>query len=241
MFQVVGFISYMDNRKTMQHRHLDDELDQLNQLLLEMSELVDEQLADAINAVANSDVELAERVRARDDEVDALELEIDRQCELILALHTPVAVDLRMIVTAVKLNTDLERVGDQAKNVAKNVTWLAGCSDLIKKTNIEEMADLARKIVREAQDSFVQRDRILARQVLAQDNQIDRLHKQTFDQIVELLEKKPEKANALAHLITMSKSIERIADHAKNIAEAVVFLIEGQDIRHRKLHEARGE
>lgn len=221
------------------HRHLDDELSRLRQLLIEMSELVDEQLADALNAVLSCDVEKAQRVRRRDDEVDAMELEVDRQCERILALHTPVAVDLRLLVSAVKLNTDLERIGDHAKNLAKNAPYLVDCTELIQRTHLREMVDLSRKALHDAHDAFVERDRTRARRVLAQDEEIDRLHKQNFHAIVSLLQEHPEDAEALAHLITMSKAVERIADHAKNIAEMVVFLIEGVDIRHQKLQPSR--
>lgn len=221
------------------HRQIDDELKRLRELIVEMSDLVDEQLADAINAVSNCDLDLANQVRKRDDEVDALELEVDAQCERLLALHTPVAVDLRFIITVVKLNTDLERVGDQAKNIAKNTVFISGSSELVKETRIQEMADIARTILHEAQDAFIKQNRVLARQVLAHDKQVDNLHKESFRTIVKLLEERPEQAEALAHLITVSKAVERVADHAKNIAEAVVFLIEGQDIRHRKLQTSR--
>ncbi len=220
------------------HRQMDDELKRLRALIVRMSDLVDEQLADAINAVSNGDLELANRVRKRDDEVDALELEVDAQCERLLALHTPVAVDLRFIITVVKLNTDLERVGDQAKNIAKTMAYLAGSTRLVKETRIQEMADIARTILHEAQDAFIKQNRVLARQVLAHDKQVDSLHKETFRTIVRLVEEQPEQAEALAHLVTVSKAIERVADHAKNIAEAVVFYVEGQDIRHRKLQTA---
>ena len=226
---------YLDLMKT--HRPLDEELQALWDLLIEMSNLVDEQLADAINALSTCDLDLAHRVTERDDEVDALEIAVDRQCERIMALHTPVAVDLRLLITAVKVNTDLERIGDHAKNLAKNTTYIAGCSDLLEETHIPEMADTARRILHDVQDAFMQRDRILARKVIAHDLEIDRLHKDTIQKLVKLTRENPENTEALVHLVTMSKAIERVADHAKNIAESVVFLIEGVDIRHRKLQQ----
>ncbi len=221
----------------MNKRHLDDELQILRDLLVQMSDLVDEQLAAAIDAVSRCDVAAADRVRQRDDEVDAMELKVDHQCERILALHTPVAVDLRLLITAVKINTDLERIGDHAKNLAKNAQYLAGCSDLIRRTRIQEAADMARKILHEAQDAFTKRDRVLARQVLAHDRPVDRMHKETLAAVAELCREQPERADVLVHLVTMSKSVERIADHAKNIAERVIFLVEGIDIRHRRAQE----
>jgi phosphate transport system protein len=217
------------------HRPLDEEVQILWDLLVRMHLLVDEQLADAIDAVTHCDAGKAAGVRERDDEVDQLELEIDHQCERILALHTPVAVDLRLIVTAVKVNTDLERIGDHAKNLAKYTPFLVGCGDLVKETQIVRMADVARAILREVQDAFVKRDRLAARRVIARDREVDALHEQTVSRLVELVRENPENAEALVHLVTMSKGIERISDHAKNIAETVVFLIEGVDVRHRRL------
>lgn len=226
---------------SIEHRHLDDELQILRRLLLEMSEVVDEQVAGAIDAVSRADLDLAAKVRERDDEVDEYELRIDRQCERILALFNPVAVDLRLIISAVKVNTDLERIGDHAKNLAKTAQYLASGLDMIEKTKIREMADAARSVLHEAQDAFVRRDRVLARQVLARDRLIDQYHKETLETITRLVRDYPDQAGVLAHLITMSKSVERIADHAKNIAELVVFLVEGVDIRHPGLQEEIGE
>lgn len=225
----------------MSHRHLDDELTNLRNLLIVMAELVDRQLADAINAAGQGNLDLAKEVQRRDDEVDALELEIDQQCERILALFTPVAVDLRLIIAAVKVNTDLERIGDHAKNLAKDTILLGESAPLLHETRIPEMADAARRMLNQVQDAFIERDRVAARQVLAQDRQIDRLYEQTVATISRLLAEHPEKAGHLVHFITMSKGIERIADHVKNIAELVVFLVEGKDIRHRKLQEGQAK
>ena len=223
------------------HRQLDDELTTLRSMLAEMSTVVDEQLTDAINAAINGDEELAQRVRRRDDEVDALELKIDHECERLLALYTPVAADLRLLITVVKVNTDLERIGDQAKNIAKSVLNLTHCQPTIKDLQIRELGDLARRILRDAQDALAQRDRILARQVLVQDREIDALYKRLFHDIVRRAAEHPEMSAEFAHLTGMIKSIERVADHAKNIAELVVFLIEGVDIRHRRSADSTAE
>lgn len=219
-------------------RQLDDELTTLRSMLEEMSTVVDEQLTDAINAAINGDEELAQHVRRRDDEVDALELKIDHECERLLALYTPVAADLRLLITVVKVNTDLERIGDQAKNIAKSVLHLGNSRDIVKGLQIKDLADLARGILRDAQDSLIRRDPVLARKVLVQDRQIDDLHASLFEEIVSLASRHPKQSAGFAHLIGMIKNIERIADHAKNIAESVVFLIEGIDIRHRRAREA---
>ena len=222
------------------HRHLDDDLVVLRNMLIEMANLVDEQLANAINAVSNGDIELADKVQANDDAVDAMEMKVDQQCQRILARHSPVAVDLRLLITAIKVNTDLERIGDHAKNVAKNAPYLAGSKELLKRTRIQDMANVARSILHDAQDAFTNRDRVLAREVLAHDRKVDRLYHETFNTIVRLCQENTDNAEVLTHLITMSKAIERIADHSKNIAESVVFLIEGDDIRHRDLQRSEG-
>jgi len=214
------------------NRHLDEELAILRRLLVEMSELVDEQVAGAIDAVSNCDLDLARRVRERDDEVDALEIKVDRQCERILALFTPVAVDLRLIIAAVKVNTDLERIGEHAKNLAKKTQHLERCTDLIGRTKIREAADEARKVLLEAQDAFLKQDKIRAREVLVHDERVDRLHDESLESIANLFSEFPDRTKELVHLVNMSKSVERIADHATNIAELVIFLVEGIDIRH---------
>lgn len=219
------------------HRHLDDELSTLRDLLVEMSLVVDEQIRDAIKAVTRCDLDLAQHVRDRDDEVDAFELKVDHQCERILALHNPVAVDLRLIIFAVKVNTDLERIGDHAKNLAKNTKYLADAPHLIMETDIPEMADMARSVLKDAHQAFIKRDRVIARQVLSRDRQIDSFYLDNFFRIVDNAKVMPEYAEAWMHLVTMSKGIERIADHAKNIAESVIFLVEGTDIRHRRVEE----
>lgn len=221
------------------HRHLDDELKELKTLLLEMSRLVDEQFAEAINALLTQDLALAERVRRRDDEVDATEMNVDRQCERILALYQPVAADLRMLIIAVKINTDLERIGDHCKNLAKNTLRLAGAAEVIAHSRLEEMADVSRAMLRDVEDAFLQRDHVKARQVLSRDSDMDRLHKDNFRRLIEYGQAHPDQIEYVAHLITAGKGLERIADHAKNIAENVVFLIEGIDIRHRR--ERKGE
>ena len=214
---------------------LDHELNALRGHLLDMAQLVDEQFADAVNALVQSDAELGEQVAARDHEIDAMELAIDRHCERILALHTPVAADLRMLIMAVKTNTDLERIGDHCRNLARYVRPLAEWPDLIEQATIPQMADLARDMLRQAEQSFLEKDRVHARQVIARDHQVNRLHAQNLTDLIAQLSTHPDRAEALSYLITTSKAIERISDHAKNIAQGVVFLVEGTDIRHQRL------
>lgn len=216
------------------HRNLDDDLRQLQALLLQMADVVDEQFADALNALFNRDTDEAARVQRRDDEVDALELEVDRLCERILALHHPVADELRRLVTAVKINTDLERIGDHCKNIAKNTPRIVNAPLALEATRFQEMSDVARGMLREVYDAYVKRDLDRAERVLAEDERVDQLHRENFDALVAHGRTNPDDLEAVAHLITASKALERISDHAKNIAENVVFLIRGVDIRHQR-------
>ena len=211
---------------------LDQELASLRGLIADMANRVDEQFADAMNALLQGDEALAETVAERDDQVDALELRIDEQCERILALHAPVAVDLRMLIMAVKINTDFERIGDHCRNLARNARYLVDAHELVETTRIPKMADMSRTMLREAEIAFLENDRLRARKVIARDLQVNRLYGETMDALVERCTAEPERAEQIAHLLTASKALERISDHAKNIAQSIVFLIEGRDIRH---------
>ena len=222
-------------------RLLDEELRLLRDLIFEMFDRLEEQFTDAIDALLNRDVELAEIVISRDDVIDALELKIDWQCERILARFQPVAADLRMLITAIKVNTDLERIGDHCKNLAKNTKYVVTSPEPLQVTRFREMVDIARKMLREVQDAFLKGDIKLARRVLLEDAEIDALHKENFYALVNYCKEHPECAEAVAHLITASKALERISDHVQNVAEGVVFLIEGVDIRHRKLRYSTEE
>jgi phosphate transport system protein len=217
---------------------LDRELATLRELIIEMASRVDEQFADAMNALLREDKALAAEVVARDDAIDELELRIDDQCERILALHAPVATDLRMLIMAVKINTDFERIGDHCRNLSRNTPHLIEAPDLLSETSIPQMADMARCMLREAEMAFLERDRLKARKVIARDQQVNRMHADNFKRLVDLCGQGHEQSEAIAHLLTASKGLERISDHAKNIAQSIVFMIEGTDIRHRGLQES---
>jgi phosphate transport system protein len=221
-------------------QHLEYELQALRQLLMAMTDLVDAQLADAMNALLEDDAPLADAVIERDHRVDALEIRIDQQCERLLARFAPVAVDLRLLVIAVKVNTDLERIGDHCRNLARNTHHLSPLANPLRKTPIPEMADLSRTMLRDVQRAFLEHDRVLARKVVARDMRVNRLHRKAFEQLVSLAEAR-EYVEATAHLITAIKALERIADHVKNVANHVIFLVEGVDQRHPKLRSASSQ
>jgi phosphate transport system protein len=223
------------------HRPLDEALDALAALLDRMSERVADQFTEAVDALVRCDGALAAEVRRRDDEIDEMELEVDRVAERILALYQPVAGDLRTLLIAVKINTDLERIGDHAKNIAKDVEHVAAAPGAIRATHLPEMADAVRKMLRDAHEAYGGRDRALASRVMAYDREVDRLHKANFEGLAAHIRENPGDFVAAAHLLTASKSMERIADHAKNVARGVVFVLEGEDLRHRRLQTPEGE
>lgn len=216
---------------------LDQELASLRGLIADMANRVDEQFAKAMNALLQGDVDLAEEVVKGDDAIDALELRIDEQCERILALHSPVAVDLRMLIMAVKINTDFERIGDHCRNLSRNARHLVDAPGLLADTRLPKMADMSRTMLREAEMAFLENDRLKARKVIARDLQVNRLHEETFSTLVEMCKDGHEQSEVIAHLLTVSKSLERISDHAKNIAQSIVFMVEGQELRHRGLQD----
>ncbi len=216
------------------HRPIDEALETLRGLLVRMSELVADQFTEAVDALVRCDTALAEAVRRRDDEVDRMELEVDRVAERLLALYQPVAGELRTLIIAVKVNTDLERIGDHAKNIAKEVPFVVKSPGAIKATYLPEMADAVRQMLHEAHESFRERDRALASRVMAYDREVDRLHKANVEGLTQHVKTNPDDFEAAAHLFTASKSMERIADHAKNVARGVVFIMEGEDLRHRR-------
>ena len=219
------------------HRPLDDKIDELRRLQEAMLQRVTGQFEEAALALLERDTERAEKVRQSDDEIDALELRIDNLCERILALHTPVAVDLRLILTAVKINTDLERIGDHAKNLAKSTAPLADWEAFLEQADLRDLARTVRDILTGACEAFLEEDPDRARAVIERDEEANQLYNNIFDTTARLSREHPEGSEALIYLVTAAKALERIGDHAKNIAESTVFLEEGKDIRHGGLDE----
>jgi phosphate transport system protein len=142
-----------------------------------------------------------------------------------------------MLIMAVKINTDFERIGDHCRNLSRNARHLVDAPGLLNQTRLPKMADMSRTMLREAEMSFLENDRLKARKVIARDLQVNRLHEETFSTLVKMCEDGHEQSEVIAHLLTVSKSLERISDHAKNIAQSIVFMIEGRDLRHRGLED----
>ena len=213
-------------------RHFHEELVRLKAQLLEMSALAEELVARAVDALQDRDTALALQVVQRDNDVDTLEVQIDDACIHLLALQQPMARDLRLITMAMKISNDLERVGDHAVNIAEAVPHLAGQPVYLEFPEIEEMARIAREMLSDALDCFVRADAEGAREVCRRDDRVDQLHESLFRILLTHMMEDPRRIGPSMSMFLVSRNLERIADLATNIAEDVVFLVEGRNIKH---------
>jgi phosphate transport system protein len=213
-------------------RHFHEELAKLKSQLLEMSALAEELVALAMRALDARDAELALEVIRRDADLDAMEMVVDDACIHLLALQQPMARDLRLITMAMKISNDLERVGDHAVNIAEAVGHLAGQPVLMEFPEIEEMGRLSTGMLSDALDTFVRGDAEGARDVLRRDDRVDSLHDSVFRILVTHMMEDPRRIGAAMSLFLVSRNLERIGDLATNVAEDVVFLVEGRNIKH---------
>jgi len=197
-----------------------------------MASLVDEQIELATRALFESNVELANFVIERDDKVNDYDNLIDQQCETIFATTQPVAIDLRLLMAALKINSDLERIGDIAVNIAERAISLRNQTELIKRIRLAEMSQIARKMVNGSIDAFIHGDPLLARKICESDDIVDDLDKEIFNYLVDEMKRNGEIVEPAAHLIVLVRHLERLADHATNIAEDVVFLVDAKIIKH---------
>ncbi len=213
-------------------RHFDKELEQLKSKLLEMSSLVEAAIYRSITAVVQKDKGLAQEVLTNEAQVNQMEIEIDDLAIKLLALQQPMAVDLRLITAALKINNDLERMGDLAVNIARRALELIEEPVVKPMIDIPHIAALVQSMVRKALDSFVTRDEQLARSVLAADDAVDDLRTASFHELISFMEKSPKNIPQAVSLISVIRNLERIADHSTNIAEGVLFYVKGIDVRH---------
>jgi len=213
-------------------RHFHEELELVKEKTLKLGSLVETMVGRAVASLVDRDSRLADEVIASDQKVDFLDVEIDQDCLRLLALHQPAAKDLRFITTAMKITTDLERMADQAVNICERAIELNEEPQLKPYIDIPIMSQLSQKMMREALDAFVRRDAELARQVIPEDNKVDALKEQIFRELLTFMMEDPRTIPRAIRLILVSRHLERIADHATNIAEMVVFLVEGKNIRH---------
>jgi len=222
----------------MIERHFDEELAELKNKLLRMAGLAEDQIDKALAALVGRDSSLARKVIERDHQINALDVEIDEDSIRLLALHQPAARDLRLITTAMKIATELERISDLAENVCERAIELGEEPQLKPYIDIPRMGNLARTMVAESIDAFVKDDAVLARKVLRDDDFVDDLMEQLFRELLSFMIEDPHTISRAIRLSFIAKYLERMADHATNIAELVVYLVEGKIIRHTTLPES---
>jgi phosphate transport system protein len=213
-------------------RHFHEELETLKQTLLAMGGLVEDQIRRVMRALVGRDDTLAQEVIDRDRQVNAYDVEVDERCVELLALHQPAAADLRFITTAMKIVTDLERIGDQAVNIAQRVLELNQQPRLKPYIDLPRMAESAQRMVKESLDAFVARDAELARRVCAEDDAVDGLRDQIFRELLTFMMEDPRTIPRAIRLILISRFFERVADHATNVAEMVIYMVDGTMVRH---------
>ncbi len=213
-------------------RHFHEELEALKQTLLAMGGLVEDQIRRVMRALVERNDALAQEVIDRDQQVNAYDVEVDETCVSLLALHQPTAGDLRFITTAMKIVTDLERIGDQAVNIAQRVLELNREPQLKPYIDLPRMAEKAQAMVKESLDAFVARDTALARKVCAEDADVDALKEQLFRELLTFMMEDPKTIPRAIRLILISRFMERVADHATNIAEMVIYLVDAKMVRH---------
>lgn len=214
-------------------KHLQRDLENLQRDLLTLAASVEEAIHKAIRALQGHDAKLAQEVIAGDEQIDQDENHVEEECLKILALHQPVAIDLRRIAAAMKINTDLERMADLAEDIAERALVLDRPPKIAIPENLQRMTDLTTTMVRQSLDAFVNLDARQARRVCRLDDEVDRYNREIIDELILIMQKSPEMVEPGLSLFSAIRHLERIADHATNIAEDVVYLVEGAIVRHR--------
>jgi phosphate transport system protein len=214
-------------------RQLDVQLEKLKKRLFKMCSLVDEQVNNAIKAVEEDDMNLAKSVIEKDDKVDKFDIKIEKTCQKIFALNQPVAMDLRLIMSAMSLDMNLERIGDNAVNIAQHIIEMKKKPEFFVETKFTDMAKLVILMLKKAIDSFIDNNAEYARKVIEMDDQLDMLDKENHRIIVEIMKKDCKYVEEGVSMLGISRIMERLGDHATNIAEDVYFIVEAHLIKHR--------
>jgi phosphate transport system protein len=204
----------------------------LKERLLVMGGLAEERVRAIVEALVERSVDVVDQVQSGDEPINRLHMEVDNRCFKLLALHQPMATDLRAIVAAVKINTDLERVGDLAVNIAEAVRRYLLHPPVKQLIDIPRMAEIAQRMLRDALDAYVRRDTELAQHVLNEDDKLDALKTQVFRELLTFMLQDPGTIEPALDLILISRHLERIGDHATNVAEDVIFMVSAKDVRH---------
>ena len=208
------------------------ELENIKKRILALGAMVEERVQMAIKAIDTNDSDLAQQIIKTDYEIDETEVELEEECLKVLALHQPMAIDLRFIIAAIKINAELERIGDQAVNIAERVGVTAKREQLDFYFDYSSMGEKAQAMLKMSLDALIQLDYDLAFKVVMMDDEVDKIKSDAYDKIKEAMGENPDKIGYLINLFLISRHLERLADHATNIAEEVVYLVEGEIIRH---------
>jgi len=214
-------------------RLLDEHLEKLKTRVIKMCSLVDEQVQFAIKSFEEENVELAQSVIDRDRKVNKYDVKIDKICQKIFALAQPVAMDLRYIMSSLTINSNLERIGDIAVNIAENVVLIQKKPEFFHDTKLEEMFNLTKRMLKNSIDAFIGGNPELAKEVILTDDVVDRLNAENHQILKSIMKQSPENIEAAVALLVISRELERLADHATNIAEDVFFIVEAQMIKHK--------
>ena len=216
-------------------KHFQRELEKIKKKILSLGAMVEERVRMAIQSIEEFDGEVAKKIILSDHEIDEMEVEVEEECLKIMALHQPVAVDLRFLVAVIKINNDLERIGDQAVNIAQRVKTITKKERFDFVFDYSLMAEKAETMLRMSLDALVNQDVDLALKVLLLDDEVDAKKKEAYNLIKRAISESPDNVSYLINLLLISRHLERLADHATNIAEEVIYMIEGEIVRHGKL------
>lgn len=214
-------------------RHLEKELESLKKKLLSLTAVVETSVYQSVSAVNDRNAAIGQKVIDGDDQIDRMEVDIEEECLKILALYQPVAADLRYVVAALKMDNDLERIADLAVNIAERAVFLAQADPVPIPFDFKVMAETTRQMLCEAIESFVDRDVQKAFQVCRMDDQVDAINREMYGQVYQAIRRDPAHTESLIHYLSVSRHLERIADYATNIAEDVIYLVDGTIIRHQ--------
>lgn len=213
--------------------HLIREVERLKKQILHLGAMVEESLRKSVQAILDRNATLAAQVIAADVDIDRTEVDVEEECLKVLALHQPVATDLRFIVAILKIDNDLERIGDLAVNIAERAQLTASEARMEVPFELQRMSELAQTMVRRSLDALIQKDASIAYEVCAADEEVDNLNRQIYPRAAALFRSEPERIETIMHYFTAARQLERIADHATNIAEDVIYMIEGEIVRHQ--------
>jgi phosphate transport system protein len=214
-------------------RHFQKEIEKIKKRILHLTAMVEESLSDAVKSFTDRDVRLAEKVIDGDTKIDQMEVEVEEECLKILALHQPVAIDLRFLIAVLKINNDLERIGDLAVNIAQRTQALAQSSMKAVPFDLSSMLHVTLGMVKKSADALVDLDTNAAYEVCQSDDEVDEYHRSAYTAVQQEIQKNPAAAEYFICLLSISRNLERIADHATNIAEDVIYMVDGQIIRHK--------